>query len=157
MIQHHSERTKPSLRGDHCPTATSMNKAVPTTHCGIGIVSEMIKGGLGGGGGQNTLGAGSHLMPWQLCVPLRTKPQALSFLLPLHWQRVNRRDNCSQGIWSTCLLEEVEQRSATKQEAGSIWQNVTLVNSDAAIKTWRGRKEPIDPILSWCLHPDVKI
>lgn len=79
------EQTKQSLGGDHCLTATSMNKAVPTTHCGIGIVSELIKWGVEGGGGWNRLGACSHLMPWQHCVPLRTKPQALSFLLPLQW------------------------------------------------------------------------
>ena len=40
------EQTKQALGADHCSAATSMNKAVSTTHCGIGIVSELIKWGV---------------------------------------------------------------------------------------------------------------
>lgn len=114
-----ADMARQSLGADRCPTATSMNKAVCTTHCGIGIVSDPIRwrvecAGWGeeSGGGLRTC---SHLMPWQRCVPLRTKPQALSFLLPLQWQRVNRRDNCSQGITSAPLLEEVQQRRPNRK------------------------------------------
>lgn len=47
-----------SLGADHCLTATSMNKGVCTTHCGIGIVSEVIMRGVEFGEGR-----GAHDMP----------------------------------------------------------------------------------------------
>lgn len=115
-----ADMARQSLGADRCPTATSMNKTVCTTHCGIGIVSDPIRWRVecaGWGEESGGLGTCSHLMPWQRCVPLRTKPQALSFLLPLQWQRVNRRDNCSQGITSAPRGGATKE---SKQEAGTI-------------------------------------
>lgn len=133
------EQTKQSLGADHCPTATSMNTAVRATHCGIGIVSELIKWRVEEGvGGWRGLGTCSHLMPWQHCVPLTTKPQALSFLLPLQWSRVNGRDNCSQGIRSKPLLVQVEQRGASEQEAGTIYiSSPTMVQNKGNLQICR--------------------
>lgn len=70
----------------------------------------------GMGSGQRGLGTCSHLMPWWHRVPLRSKPQAPSFLLVPQWKRVNRRDNCSQVIRSEPLVV-----SGGEQEAGSIY------------------------------------
>lgn len=76
-----------SLGADHCLTATSMTKAMCSTHCGIGCVSEVIKWGVEWswrGGSPDML---PHLMPWQHHALLETKPQAFSFLFPPKWQR----------------------------------------------------------------------
>lgn len=61
-----ADMARQSLGADRCPTATSMNKAVCTTHCGIGIVSDPIRWRVECGGG----------------APYMLSPDALTALCP---------------------------------------------------------------------------
>ena len=78
------EQTKPSLGADHCSSATSMNKAVNTTHCGIGIVSELIKWGVEWevGGGPRAEGAPYVLSPDALTASCPAKNQTSGSVFP---------------------------------------------------------------------------
>lgn len=73
-----ADMARQSLGADRCPTATSMNKAVCTTHCGIGIVSDPIRwrvecAGWGEESGEE-LGEGG--------APYMLSPDALTALCP---------------------------------------------------------------------------
>lgn len=68
-------------QADHCLTATSMNKAVSTTHCGIGIVSELIKWEVEWDG-QRAEGAWYMLSPDALMASCPAKKQTSGSVFP---------------------------------------------------------------------------
>lgn len=107
------EQIKQSRGTDHCPTATSMSKAVRATHCGIGIVSEVIKWGVEG--------FRYVLSPDALTASCPAKNQTSGSVFPASPAVIESEQERQLGIRSTPLLVEAEQRSASEQEAATIY------------------------------------
>ena len=128
-----------NLRSDRRAAATSMNKAVCATHCGIGIVSEVIKWGAEGEGGQRGLGAA--LSPDALTTSCPAKNQTSGSVSPASTAAIESEQE--RQLFSGHLIYTFVGGGGTKERrrAGS-WNYLHIIthhvqnNGNAQICRW---------------------